>query len=180
MISLQSHLRNCISIHPAPQARNLGRIPGSSSLTDPIKSISKSKSSSWIFFKSIFTVTLQTISVSPLDRDLQQVSLSPTPPFFSSPYHHPPSIVYLSLKKHKSDCTAFRPYHSVWATVDTGPGVFHWLFIKVSPDLLFFVGGTSPVPSCLYPYAMPSSTHIILFDLSNVTSRLCSSGLKRG
>lgn len=181
-MSLQSpHHRNCISIHTAPQARTPGRIPGSSlSFTDPIKSISKSKSTSWIVFKSIFTDTIQTIIIAPLDRDLQQVSLSPTPPFFSSPYHHSPSIVHLSLKKHKCDCTAFRPYHSVWTPVDTGPGVFHRSFIKVSPGLLFLVGGTSPVPSCLYPYAMPSSTHIILFDLSKVTSRLFSFGLKHG
>lgn len=100
------HLRKCISIHAAPQDRNLGIIPSSSlSFTDLIESISKAKSTSWIFFQiSIFTATIHTRSVFPLDRDWQQVSLFPTLPSFPSLFHLPPSITHLSLKRQKSDC----------------------------------------------------------------------------
>lgn len=46
---------------------------------------------------------------------------------------------------------------------------------------VFFIDySLSPVYSPLYPYATPSSPHIILFDLSKVTSRLWSFGLKHG
>ena len=100
------HLRKCISIHSAPQDRNLGIIPSSSlSFTDLIESISKAKSASWIFFQiSIFTATIHTRSVFPLDRNWQQVSLFPTLPSFPSLFHLPPSITHLSLKRQKSDC----------------------------------------------------------------------------
>ena len=62
------------------------------------------------------------------------------------------------------------------SNVDMGPGVFHRLFTDVSRDPPFLIAVYSP----LHAYATPSSPHIILFDLSKVTSRLWSFGLKHG
>ena len=105
------HLRKCISIHSAPQDRNLGIIPSSSLSLTSLSPSQRQNLPPEYFFKYPSSLPPSTLEVFPLDRDCQQVSLFPNLPSFPSPFHLPhPLLIYLQKNRNLIVPFPFLPF----------------------------------------------------------------------